>query len=74
MSKESTCDVGDTGDLGSIPGAGKSPGGENGNPFQLPASCQWSKLSFLGGRAFFYLGFNFLYSVHAQSFVISDSL
>ena len=32
--KESTCDVGYT---GSIPGSGKSPGEENGNPF--PLSC-----------------------------------
>ena len=29
--KESTCNVGD---LGSIPGSGRSPGGENGNPLQ----------------------------------------
>ena len=28
--KESTCNVGD---LGSIPGLGRSPGGEHGNPF-----------------------------------------
>ena len=30
-SKESTCNVGD---LGSIPGSGRSPGGEHGNPLQ----------------------------------------
>jgi len=30
-SKESTCSVGD---LGSIPGLGKSPGGGHGNPLQ----------------------------------------
>jgi len=33
-SKEST---GNAGDTGSIPGSGRSPGGENGNPFQC--SC-----------------------------------
>ena len=32
--KESTCNVGD---LGSIPGLGRSPGGRNDNPFQY--SC-----------------------------------
>ena len=34
MSKESTCN---TGDLGSIPGSGRSSGGEHGNPLQY--SC-----------------------------------
>ena len=29
--------VGDTGDMGLIPGSGRSPGGENGNPLQY--SC-----------------------------------
>ena len=32
--KESTCNAGDTGDAGLIPGWGKSPGGGNGNPLQ----------------------------------------
>ena len=35
--KESACNVGDTGDMGSIPGLGRSrgfPGEGNGNPFQ----------------------------------------
>ena len=32
--KEFTCNAGDTGDDGSIPGLGRSPGGGNGNPFQ----------------------------------------
>ena len=32
--KESTCNAGDTGDTGSIPGLGRSPGGGNGNPLQ----------------------------------------
>ena len=30
--KESACSAGDTGDMGSIPGSGRSPGGGNGNP------------------------------------------
>ena len=29
--KESACNAGDTGDVGSIPGSGRSPGGGNGN-------------------------------------------
>ena len=37
MGKEATCNAGDTGDAGSIPGLGRSPGGENGNPLQY--SC-----------------------------------
>ena len=32
--EESTCSAGDTGDLGSIPGSGRSPGGGHGNPLQ----------------------------------------
>ena len=36
-SKESACNAEDTGDKGFIPGSGRSPGGENGNPFQY--SC-----------------------------------
>ena len=35
--KESTCNAGDKGDAGSIPGSGWSPGGENGSP--PPDSC-----------------------------------
>ena len=35
--KESTCSAADTGDVGSIPGSERSPGGGNGNP--LPYSC-----------------------------------
>ena len=35
--KEATCNAGDTGDVGSIPGSGKFPGGRNGNPLQY--SC-----------------------------------
>ena len=36
-SKESVCNAGDAGDLGSIPGSGRSPGGGHGNPLQY--SC-----------------------------------
>ena len=35
--KESSCNAGDTGDVGSIPGSGRSPHGGHGNPFQY--SC-----------------------------------
>ena len=35
--KEFTCNAGDTGDMGLIPGSGRSPGGENGNLLQY--SC-----------------------------------
>ena len=35
--KESTCNTGDTGDAGSIPGSGRSPRRGNGNPFRY--SC-----------------------------------
>ena len=35
--KESACRAGDTGDVGLIPGFGRSPGGGNDNPFQY--SC-----------------------------------
>ena len=37
LSKESTCQAGDAGDVGSIPGLGRSPGGGNGHPHQY--SC-----------------------------------
>ena len=37
MVKNLTANAGDTGDMGSIPGSGRSPGGGNGNPFQY--SC-----------------------------------
>ena len=36
-SKESTCNAGDTGDMGLIPGSGRSLGGGNDNPLQY--SC-----------------------------------
>ena len=35
--KESTCNARATGDTGSIPGSGRSPGGRHGNPLQY--SC-----------------------------------
>ena len=34
LSKESTCSTEDAGDVGSIPGSGRSPRGGNGNPLQ----------------------------------------
>ena len=37
VGKESTCNAGDAGDVGSIPGLRRSRGGENGNPLQY--SC-----------------------------------
>ena len=36
--KESACNAGDAGDLGSVPGWGRSPGGGHGNILQC--SCQ----------------------------------
>ena len=36
VGKESTCNLGDTGDLGSIPESGRSPEGGHGNPLQYP--------------------------------------
>jgi len=36
-SKESTCNAGATGDVGSVPWSGRSPGEGNGNPLQY--SC-----------------------------------
>jgi len=32
--KESACNAGDMGGVGSVPGSGRSPGGGNGNPLQ----------------------------------------
>ena len=37
VGKEPACNAGDTGDMGSIPGLGGSPGGGHGNPLQC--SC-----------------------------------
>ena len=46
MVKNPPVSAGDTGDMASIPGSGRSPGGENGNPLQY--SClgiPWTKES-----------------------------
>ena len=37
VDKESTCNTGDIGNVGLIPGSGGTPGGGNGNPLQY--SC-----------------------------------
>ena len=37
VGKESACNIGDAGDVGLIPGSGRSPGGGHGNPLQY--SC-----------------------------------
>ena len=37
MGQEAACNAGDTGDAGSVPGLGRSPGEGNGNPLQY--SC-----------------------------------
>ena len=42
--KESTCNTGDAGDMGSIPESGRSPGGGSGNPLQ------YSSLKKITGR------------------------
>ena len=44
--KESAFNAGDTGDESLIPGSGRSPGGENGNPFQY--SCQENPMNLAG--------------------------
>ena len=38
MGKESTCNAGDTGDMGLIPGLGRAPGEGHGDPLQY--SCR----------------------------------
>ena len=42
-SKDSTCNEGDTGEAGSVPGLGRSPGGGHGNPLQY--SCLKSPMN-----------------------------
>ena len=43
-SKESICNAEDTGDTGSIPGSGRSPGGGDGNPLGILAwSIPWTE-------------------------------
>ena len=46
VDKESACNAGDTGDAGSIPGSGRSPGGGHGNPFQY--SCLKNPMNMSG--------------------------
>ena len=49
MVKNLPANAGDTGDVGLIPGSGRSPGGEHGNPFQY--SClekPYGQMSFEG--------------------------
>ena len=47
VSKESACNAGDTGDLGSVPGLGRCPGERNGNPLQY--SCLENPIRGAGG-------------------------
>ena len=47
--KESACNAGDLRDMGSIPGLGKSPRGEHGNPLQH--SCQEKSMDRRAWRA-----------------------
>ena len=51
--KEATCNAGDAGDLGSIPGLGSSPAGGHGNPLQcscwrIPWTEEPGGLQFMG--------------------------
>ena len=48
MVKNLPANAGDTGDVGSIPGSGRSPGGGNGNPLQY--FCQNGKRTEEPGR------------------------
>ena len=48
MGKEFTCNAGDTGDVGSIPGSGRSPVKGNGNPLQY--SCLENSMAEEPGR------------------------
>ena len=43
--KESVCSVGDTGDAGSVPGPGRSPGEGNGNSSILAWKIPWAEES-----------------------------
>ena len=43
MVKEFACNAGDTGDVSSIPGSGRSPGGGNGNSVFLPEESHGQK-------------------------------
>ena len=48
VGKESTCNAGDAGDVGSIPGLRRFCGGENGNP--LRCSCLTGQCNLVGHR------------------------
>ena len=41
--KESTYNIGDSGDAGLIPGSGRSPGGGHGNPLQYSWRIPWTE-------------------------------
>ena len=43
----STCNAGDPGDVGSIPGLERSPGGGNGNPLQYSPVFLLEKISWM---------------------------
>ena len=49
MGKESACNIGDAGDVDSIPGRGRSPGEGNGNPHEY--SCLENPMDGGAGRA-----------------------
>ena len=49
MDNESTCDAGNTGDLSSILGLGRSPGGRHGNPLQYSYLENISRIEEPGG-------------------------
>ena len=49
MVKNMSANAGGTGDLGSSPGLGGSPGGANGNLLQY--ACLGNPMDFLGGRS-----------------------
>ena len=49
-SKESICSAGDAGDVGSVPGSGRSPGEGNGNPCQYPCCKEPGQLQSMGSQ------------------------
>ena len=49
VDKESTCNAGDIGDSGSIPGSERSPGVGNGNPLQYSCLKKMSRTEAPGG-------------------------
>ena len=48
MGKEFACDLGDTGDKGSIPESGRSPGGGHGNSLQFLPGESYGQRSLMG--------------------------